>query len=196
MGQESCRRFIEFTRFEYVRVVRSIVYPSYELSTTSCHSPPPKNQIQLYPAKETHCPSHRPSFVIRIKHLANQPTTTKPMAAPSIPNLSTLRSTRGSKFGRGRGRDVLEAGTIDTAEDRAWKDRVVQQTDQDASISRMSAVDVGYLDDPFAKYFAEEPCRRFPIINRGQISLLLILSVDRLQDDQAPLFAQQQSIPW
>ncbi|KAI9870501.1 MAG: hypothetical protein M1830_004150 [Pleopsidium flavum] len=34
-------------------------------------------------------------------------------------------------------------------------------------VSRMSAVDVGYLDDPFAKHFAGEPRRRFPIINRG-----------------------------
>ena len=50
----------------------------------------------------------------------------------------------------------------------ARKDGIVQQTDQDASISRMSAVDVGYLDDQFAKFFAVPgQLRRFPIINRG-----------------------------
>jgi [phosphatase 2A protein]-leucine-carboxy methyltransferase len=44
----------------------------------------------------------------------------------------------------------------------------VQQTDQDASVSRMSAVDVGYLADAFAQDFAPAGAqRRFPVINRG-----------------------------
>jgi [phosphatase 2A protein]-leucine-carboxy methyltransferase len=76
----------------------------------------------------------------------------------------------------------LGEDNIDAAEDQAAKDRVVQQTDQDASVSRMSAVDVGYLDDPFAKHFAGESRRRFPIINRGQRPLLLLVCLDRLQD--------------
>lgn len=48
------------------------------------------------------------------------------------------------------------------------KDRVVQQTDQDASQSRLSAVEAGYLEDPFARLFvAGEVQRRYPLINRG-----------------------------
>jgi [phosphatase 2A protein]-leucine-carboxy methyltransferase len=56
----------------------------------------------------------------------------------------------------------------DPIEDVVVKDKIVQQTDQDASVSRMSAVDVGYLNDAFAQHFAGERTRRFPIINRGQ----------------------------
>ncbi|CAK7197589.1 carboxy methyl transferase for protein phosphatase 2A [Sporothrix eucalyptigena] len=47
----------------------------------------------------------------------------------------------------------------------------VVSTDTDAAISRMSAVDIGLLEDPFAQYFAGDgggPVpRRLPIINRG-----------------------------
>lgn len=48
-------------------------------------------------------------------------------------------------------------------------DKVVQRTDEDASVSRLSAVEVGYLEDPFAKLFVDSRSRgrRFPIINRG-----------------------------
>jgi [phosphatase 2A protein]-leucine-carboxy methyltransferase len=52
----------------------------------------------------------------------------------------------------------------------AVKDRVVQGTDNDASISRLSAVELGYLDDPFARVLTASNAalaRRFPIINRG-----------------------------
>jgi [phosphatase 2A protein]-leucine-carboxy methyltransferase len=49
------------------------------------------------------------------------------------------------------------------------KDRVVQQTDQDASQSRLSAVETGYLQDPFAKLFVTgETQKRYPLINRGK----------------------------
>ena len=90
------------------------------------------------------------------------------MAAPQIPNLNTLRSARGP--GRGRGRGHAGPSELDSEEDKKAKDRVVQQTDQDASVSRLSAVEVGYLDDPFAKYFVSgRGQRRFPIINRGGI---------------------------
>lgn len=88
------------------------------------------------------------------------------MAAPQIPNLNTLRNARGPGRGRGRGQGDLSG--LNFEEDKGAKDRIVQQTDQDASVSRLSAVEVGYLDDPFAKYFVSgEGQRRFPIINRG-----------------------------
>jgi len=51
------------------------------------------------------------------------------------------------------------------------KDKIIQQTDDDASGSRLSAVEAGYLDDSFARAFAgaesSEVPRRMPIINRG-----------------------------
>ncbi|KAL6715211.1 carboxy methyl transferase for protein phosphatase 2A [Lecanora helva] len=88
------------------------------------------------------------------------------MAAPQIPNLKTLRNR--TVIGRGKGRDNAELSGPASSEDKVSNDRIVQQTDQDASVSRKSAVDLGYLDDPFAKYFVSgEGQRRFPIINRG-----------------------------
>ena len=90
--------------------------------------------------------------------------------ASGIPNLLTSReNARSVGRGRGRGRGGLNPGTDeDPRIVNARKDGIVQQTDQDASISRMSAVDVGYLDDQFAKFFAVPgQLRRFPIINRG-----------------------------
>ncbi|KIW05598.1 uncharacterized protein PV09_03470 [Verruconis gallopava] len=84
--------------------------------------------------------------------------------APQIPNLLSLRGTRG---GRGRGREA-HLGSSSVGAQTTSKDKIVQQTDQDASLSRMSAVALGYLDDPFAKYFVQgEVPKRYPIINRG-----------------------------
>lgn len=61
-------------------------------------------------------------------------------------------------------------GELGLVEQNAAKDKVVQQTDQDASVSRMSAVRIGYLNDPFAKEFTSiEAPRRYPIINRGTV---------------------------
>ena len=103
------------------------------------------------------------------------------MAAPQIPNLNTLRNARGT----GHGRDRLGPGVPDTTgseEDMSAKDKVVQQTDQDASVSRLSAVEVGYLDDPFAKYFVSgEGQRRLPIINRG--TYVRTKAIDNLVDE-------------
>ncbi|KAL9100891.1 MAG: hypothetical protein Q9163_003783 [Psora crenata] len=101
------------------------------------------------------------------------------MAAPSIPNLNTLRSGRG----RGRGLGSLGGPSLhNTEEDKTRNDRIVQQTDQDASISRMSAVEAGYLDDPFAKLFVSSDAqRRFPIINRG--TYVRTTAIDTLVDD-------------
>ena len=98
------------------------------------------------------------------------------MAAPQIPNLLTSLGR-----GRGRGRGSARAGGPNQLEEdnealRAKKDLIVQQTDNDASISRVSAVEAGYLEDAFAKELAPPPPpggshRRFPIINRGMGSL-------------------------
>lgn len=55
----------------------------------------------------------------------------------------------------------------------ARQDRLVQQTDTDAAVSRVSAVNAGYLNDPFAQEFMiDGPMKRLPIINRGEIFLL------------------------
>ena len=91
------------------------------------------------------------------------------MAIPHIPNINTLRSSRPNGPGRVRGRGL--AGSSREAsldQDKAVKDKVIQQTDQDASVSRLSAVEIGYLDDSFAAIFtSSQSQRRFPIINRG-----------------------------
>ena len=90
------------------------------------------------------------------------------MAARQIPNLNTFR--RGFA-GRGRGAPGTSGAGTDE-ENKAAEDKIVQQTDQDASVSRLSAVEVGYLDDPFAQLFVSSKSqRRFPIINRGQNAL-------------------------
>ncbi|KAG6189094.1 hypothetical protein E4U36_005690 [Claviceps purpurea] len=80
------------------------------------------------------------------------------MAAPSIPHLLGLRS--GDRGGRNR-----RNGAASTA---ASPDAAVQGTDTDAAVSRLSAVDLGYLDDAYARLFVTGlPTRRLPIINRG-----------------------------
>ena len=48
---------------------------------------------------------------------------------------------------------------------------MIQGTDTDAAVSRLSAVELGYLDDPYAQYFVQNSGpgdRRLPIINRGE----------------------------
>ncbi|MCJ1357418.1 MAG: carboxy methyl transferase for protein phosphatase 2A [Icmadophila ericetorum] len=92
------------------------------------------------------------------------------MSSQQIPNLLSLRNARaGSGRPRGRGGAGFSgSSSVNPEEEAAAKDKVIQQTDQDASVSRMSAVEVGYLDDPFAQEFtAVGGPRRFPIINRG-----------------------------
>lgn len=90
----------------------------------------------------------------------------------SIPNLNTLGTGRRGPRRRGGGR--LPTGDEDASDSEstlnATRDKVVQQTDHDASSSRMSAVTLGYLDDVFAKMFfpsGQEVAKRYPIINRG-----------------------------
>ena len=103
------------------------------------------------------------------------------MAASHIPNLNTLRNARGTGRGRGRPGPGSPFGIV-SAEDKVAKDKVVQQTDQDASVSRLSAVEAGYLDDPFVKYFVSgEGQRRLPIINRG--TYVRTKAIDNLVDE-------------
>ena len=93
----------------------------------------------------------------------------------SIPNLNTLRTGRRGPRLRGRrgGVNSLEGSHgsgSDEAELHAARDKVIQQTDQDASSSRMSAVAAGYLEDEFTVSFfpvGQEIPKRYPIINRG-----------------------------
>ncbi|KAM0350272.1 hypothetical protein ACHAPU_003439 [Fusarium lateritium] len=108
------------------------------------------------------------------------------MSAPDIPNLlSSLRSARGGR-GRGRGRGGLGSSA-------ATHDSTIQGTDTDASVSRLSAVDLGYLDDPYAQYFVQSAdgpaARRLPIINRGTytrtVSLDTLVESFLSQDESA-----------
>lgn len=48
----------------------------------------------------------------------------------------------------------------------------MQGTDNDASVSRVSAVELGYLDDPYATALTPSgsATRRLPIINRGEVT--------------------------
>ncbi|KAK5117208.1 hypothetical protein LTR85_008976 [Meristemomyces frigidus] len=91
----------------------------------------------------------------------------------SIPNLNSLRTgRRGPRLRGGRGGRAIpendDSSNVEAAE--AGRDKIVQQTDNDASSSRRSAVALGYLDDRHAKTFlaqGEQIVRRYPIINRG-----------------------------
>ncbi|KAH6996268.1 S-adenosyl-L-methionine-dependent methyltransferase [Ilyonectria sp. MPI-CAGE-AT-0026] len=87
------------------------------------------------------------------------------MSAPNIPNLlNSLRDGRGGRPGRGRGRGAQGPSAV-------THEAAIQGTDTDAAVSRLSAVDMNYLDDPYAPYFVQSvdgPApRRLPIINRG-----------------------------
>ncbi|KAF4950955.1 hypothetical protein FGADI_7827 [Fusarium gaditjirri] len=89
------------------------------------------------------------------------------MPAPEIPNLlNSLRSARGGR-GRGRGRGGHASSAV-------THDATIQGTDTDASVSRLSAVDLGYLYDPYAQCFVQSGdgsvARRLPIINRGVLA--------------------------
>ncbi|PSN64606.1 leucine carboxyl methyltransferase [Corynespora cassiicola Philippines] len=89
------------------------------------------------------------------------------MAANDIPNLKTLLASRrgGPSRGRGRGRGGPGAPSEAT---EVVRDNAVRNTDQDAAGSRVSCVESGYLDDPYAALFATQPStRRLPLLNRG-----------------------------
>lgn len=112
--------------------------------------------------------SHRIASPIEAGNLTTTKFTGPDMSAPSIPNLLSLRG-RGGGRGRSRGRGQGPGGGTESR-GRAH-DATIQGTDTDAAVSRLSAVDMGYLNDPYARYFVSSlggpPARRFPIINRG-----------------------------
>jgi hypothetical protein len=91
--------------------------------------------------------------------------------AMNIPNLNTLLANRsgGVGRGRGRGRRRLPGHGGDDEPGAPTQDEVVQHTDNDASGSRLAAVNLGYLRDDFAKFFCTDTAlpKRYPIINRG-----------------------------
>lgn len=89
------------------------------------------------------------------------------MSAHDIPNLKTLLGSRrgGSSRGNFCGREGLRAAP---AGREAQQDSAVRGTDQDAAGSRASCVELGYLNDPYAKLFATQAAtRRLPLLNRG-----------------------------
>jgi hypothetical protein len=52
------------------------------------------------------------------------------------------------------------------------RDTLIQQTDNDASVSRLSAVNKGYLRDNYAHSFVlARTASRLPIINRGELTI-------------------------
>ncbi|KAL8842909.1 MAG: hypothetical protein Q9170_000313 [Blastenia crenularia] len=113
------------------------------------------------------------------------------MAAPHIPNLNTLRRGPPPLTGRARG---VPSSSRDEA-DQLAKDKIVQQTDQDASVSRLSAVQIGYLDDPYARFFVSgDGQRRFPIINRGTYVRTTSIDTLVLQFLSSPSLYQKQII--
>ncbi|KAF2755783.1 leucine carboxyl methyltransferase 1 [Pseudovirgaria hyperparasitica] len=89
--------------------------------------------------------------------------------AAQIPDLRSLLSSRGRGGLRARGRARRGSPERFQHENTPQvKDTIVQRTDHDAAASRMSAVELGYLEDPYARLFATAPTpRRFPIMNRG-----------------------------
>ncbi len=96
------------------------------------------------------------------------------MSAPSIPNLLSLRGSRGGGRGRGfgRSRDGRGGSSSPASTTTPGHDATIQGTDTDAAVSRLSAVELGYLDDEYARVFAPRTApgpasRRLPIINRG-----------------------------
>lgn len=114
--------------------------------------------------------------------------------APSIPNLLTLRGRvgGGGVTQRGRYRGVIHRGGRGhgpgAPSASAAHDATIQGTDTDAAVSRLSAVQIGYLDDPYAELFAQSgpgAARRLPIINRGTYARTTAIDklVDKFLDD-------------
>ena len=88
------------------------------------------------------------------------------MSAAQIPNLNTLR--RGALKSRTYASN--EQATTPPQRRQIDKDAIIRSTDTDAAQSRLSAINAGYLDDPFAALLSshsEEPARRLPLMNRG-----------------------------
>jgi [phosphatase 2A protein]-leucine-carboxy methyltransferase len=102
------------------------------------------------------------------------------MSASQIPNLLTGRGGSRSR-GRGRGRGQVDKPDSDT---QTRRDLDIQSTDTDAAVSRLSAVSLGYLDDPYAPYFVNGiGTRRLPIINRGSSVMSRLQKIAALSAD-------------
>ena len=90
------------------------------------------------------------------------------MSVPQIPNLNTRRRGGGRRGGRGRG--IAPGGTESSRDANSFaRDMIIQGTDNDAATSRSSAVEAGYLDDPYAKLIVPSGTvdKRLPLMNRG-----------------------------
>lgn len=89
----------------------------------------------------------------------------------------SLRAARDARGGRARGHARHGAGVAAPS-----CDEIVQQTDEDAAGSRLSAVQQGYLHDHFTHFFAKTQAaiRRQPIINRG--TYVRTVAIDTLLD--------------
>src|SRR5882757_9258645 len=94
------------------------------------------------------------------------------MSGSSIPNLNTLRREGQRGRGRGRGTSSLQAGP-GRDPPQVNQDENVQNTDNDAATSRQSAVDAGYLEDPFSALLicGGPVARRLPLMNRGRLAV-------------------------
>ncbi|KAF9881877.1 leucine carboxyl methyltransferase superfamily [Colletotrichum karsti] len=119
------------------------------------------------------------------------------MAGSAIPNLLSLRGARAGRGARGRGRGGRGDGPSSAG---PTHDQTIQGTDDDAAGSRLSAVNVGYLDDPYARFFVDgmagPPPRRLPIINRGTYTRTVALDslVDSFLSDVSDGTKQKQII--
>ncbi|KIW23959.1 hypothetical protein, variant [Cladophialophora immunda] len=105
------------------------------------------------------------------------------MSAPAIPNLNSLR--RGGQRGRGRSRadHAAHVGAgHGSSRNQLHHDEIVQSTDNDAATSRQSAVDAGYLEDPFSAllHTGGPVTRRLPLMNRG--TYVRTTCIDRIVD--------------
>ncbi|KAK0884991.1 carboxy methyl transferase for protein phosphatase 2A [Friedmanniomyces endolithicus] len=78
---------------------------------------------------------------------------------------------RGHAIRGGRSNREVPSGDDDDVRNiEAGRDAIIQQTDHDASSTRMSTVSLGYLEDSFTKAFlapGEQITKRYPIIHRG-----------------------------
>ncbi|CAG8463375.1 84_t:CDS:2 [Diversispora eburnea] len=52
-------------------------------------------------------------------------------------------------------------------EETSIQDNAIRETNDDATTSKFSAINTGYIKDDFVKFFVKKPARRPPIINRG-----------------------------
>ncbi|KAK3488157.1 S-adenosyl-L-methionine-dependent methyltransferase [Neurospora hispaniola] len=144
------------------------------------------------PSEAIHPP---PALTIRqaAARSAVQRATTGIFGSPSIPNLLTLRGRiGGGGVTRGRYRGVIHRGGRGhgpgAPSASAAHDATIQGTDTDAAVSRLSAVQIGYIDDPYAELFAQSgpgAARRLPIINRGTYARTTAIDklVDKFLDD-------------